>query len=242
MTDWISVTIDAAISAGVSAPTESPAGAYKRSSATGPRSARACSYDGAAPPLTAEPTLEAVREHADSGASGSRVSPISTRTCPISIPSASAAILAQDRVRALPMSWEPVCTRGLTVGADPYRRGCWALTRGIRRRRHAPTDEVPAVTHRARLRRASRPTEPLRAQLVARPQRLTRKRMPAFGVTLGVVPQAKLEGIDPDGIAELVHRRLEGKGAARLARRAREVGVGMSRRTSRWDVSMLGHA
>src|SRR5439155_4019062 len=76
--------------------------------------------------------------------------------------------------------------------------------------------------HRARLRRTLGPAEALGGVVVALAQLLARPGLAAARIGFGVIPEAQLQRIDAKRVGELVHRRLEREGAARLARRALE--------------------
>ena len=79
---------------------------------------------------------------------------------------------------------------------------------------HPPADQPAPVAHRAGLGLAVLPSELLRAEPVALPQRLARQRLAALGVHLGVVDEAQLQRIDLQRVGQLVHRAFEREHAA----------------------------
>ena len=75
--------------------------------------------------------------------------------------------------------------------------------------RHAVADELAPLPHRARLRIALRPAEFLGTAIVAILQRLAGERLVDVLLEVGIVLEPKLERIDAERIAKLVHRAFE---------------------------------
>ena len=75
--------------------------------------------------------------------------------------------------------------------------------------RHTVADELAPLPHRARLRIALRPAECLGAAIVAILQRLAGERLVDVLLEVGIVLEPKLERIDAERIAKLVHRAFE---------------------------------
>jgi hypothetical protein len=194
---------------------------------------------------TAQPTLAIVCDPPCEGAGGNALSPSSKRTRSSGSPSVSAATWVIAVYVPGPMSEAALRTTAEPSAKDGRRRRRPRAIGGIERGGHAVADQPGSVAHRARLRRAAAPAEPLRGRPVAGAQLLARPRQVVGLVTLGIVRQPQLERVHVEGDGQLVHGALEREQAADLARRPhvrRRVGVHLDDPRAREHVrARVGH-